>query len=266
MIRAVLLVWVLTMLSVLPAGASVKKERKPAFPAVAPPSMPFPPVPAPPPPQPPAPPAPPLAAPLVTRNGGPRGNPGSWFTSDDYPVDAKRARQQGRVAILLTIGTDGRVKNCQITASSGFASLDAATCALAARRGRFYSKAGDDGTPVDYSYPLATRWDLTDDTEGDSLDLGLDGTKIDVTRAPWTKTLASIVIDIDEAGNAVACRSGTPAVSDAVACVDFFRGRKMMDPVLRNGKPVRATITLTRTIRVQAAVGGRPPAKPGRRR
>lgn len=215
---------------------------------------------------PPAPPAPPR--PWKVSDGGPRANPGYWFTDDDYPPEAKRAGQQGRVAVLLTIATNGMVRDCRITSTSGSASLDEATCRLAMRRGRFFPRIGSDGSPVEYTYPLATRWALSDEdlSKGDTLDFELNGARVDVTKGPWTRTLSVIVVDVDEAGKAIACRSGTPGFSDIMACADFYEGRKMMDPVLRNGKPVRATITLTRSIRVQAPTAGKPAAKPSRRR
>ncbi|MDB5679456.1 TonB family protein [Sphingomonas bacterium] len=94
--------------------------------------------------------------------GGPKGNPGGWFTDEDFPAAAKRANASGRVAVLLNIDTSGRVAGCRVTASSGNSDLDNTTCSLATRRGRFIVQKDSDGTPQAYSWPISTRWVLKD--------------------------------------------------------------------------------------------------------
>ena len=59
------------------------------------------------------------------------------LSNADYPADARRNREQGLVRFRIVIGTDGRVSDCTVTGSSGHATLDAATCALARERFRF---------------------------------------------------------------------------------------------------------------------------------
>jgi TonB family protein len=93
--------------------------------------------------------------------GGPRGNPGGWFTDDDYPADAKRAGAQGSVSLLLSVDTSGKVAGCRVTASSGNASLDDATCRLAERRGRFTVQKDSQGNAQPYTYSLpGIHWSL----------------------------------------------------------------------------------------------------------
>jgi protein TonB len=112
---------------------------------------------------PPQPPAPPAPRPVAVK-GGPKGNPGGWFTDDDYPADAKRAGASGRVSVLLSIDTSGKVAGCRVTASSGNSSLDDATCRLAQRRGRFIVQKDTEGNAQPYSYPLpGIRWTLKDE-------------------------------------------------------------------------------------------------------
>lgn len=43
-----------------------------------------------------------------------------------YPIDARRAHEQGVVKLLLLVGTDGLVKDIQVASSSGSARLDGA--------------------------------------------------------------------------------------------------------------------------------------------
>ena len=64
---------------------------------------------------PPAPPAPP--APRVSQAARAKGNLVSLFSTDDYPQSAIRNEEQGTTAVRLSIGTDGRVTGCDVTAS-----------------------------------------------------------------------------------------------------------------------------------------------------
>ena len=129
---------------------------------VAPPNPLPPPIAPPAPPAPVAPPAPPAPKPAAVK-GAPRGNPGSWFSDDDYPAAAKRAGAQGRVSVLLNIDTSGRVVDCRVTASSGNSDLDSQTCNLAKRRGRFTVQKDVDGNAQAYTYSLpGIRWVLKD--------------------------------------------------------------------------------------------------------
>ncbi|MGN6817811.1 MAG: energy transducer TonB [Sphingomonas sp.] len=94
-------------------------------------------------------------------HGGPKGNPGYWFTNDDYPADAKRAGAQGTVSIVLSVDASGIVTGCRVATSSGNASLDAATCTLATRRGRFNVQKDAEGKAQPYTYTMpGIHWSL----------------------------------------------------------------------------------------------------------
>ncbi|UUL82753.1 energy transducer TonB [Sphingomonas qomolangmaensis] len=116
------------------------------------------------PPVPAAPVAPPVPAPpKVSKKAGPKGNPGSWFSNDDYPPAARRAEAEGRVSVSVTVGTNGRVTACRVTSSSGNSDLDNTTCRLAERRGRFSPALDDAGNPIQATYSLpGIRWQLED--------------------------------------------------------------------------------------------------------
>lgn len=62
---------------------------------------------------------------------------GAFMTDADYPADALARKEQGMVAISLTVDARGKVSGCRETQSSGSTSLDEATCALMTRRIRF---------------------------------------------------------------------------------------------------------------------------------
>jgi protein TonB len=48
------------------------------------------------------------------------------LTQPDYPAAARRADEQGKVALQVLVGTDGRVRDVKVVQSSGFARLDQA--------------------------------------------------------------------------------------------------------------------------------------------
>jgi len=111
---------------------------------------------------PPAPAAPP--APRFTPVGAkPKGNPGNWATTNDYPSRALREEREGTSGFRLTVGPDGRVVDCQITRSSGSPDLDEATCSNVRRRARFEPAKDGEVKPTTGSYSSSVRWVIPKD-------------------------------------------------------------------------------------------------------
>lgn len=106
----------------------------------------------------PAPPPPPPPAPKAAVKAQPRGNPGSWVTSDDYPSRALREEREGTVGFRLDIGPDGKVTDCTVTSSSGHADLDSEACRLLMRRARFRAAQDTGGNPVGDAYSSRFVW------------------------------------------------------------------------------------------------------------
>jgi periplasmic protein TonB len=115
-----------------------------------------PPAPPPPPPAPAAPPPPPAKA----SRASPKGNPGGWATTEDYPSSAIRAEESGTTGFRLEVGPDGKASGCSVTSSSGSSTLDDATCRLVARRARFTPAKDTGGNAVSDSYSGRIRWVL----------------------------------------------------------------------------------------------------------
>jgi len=165
----------------------VEKEKEPEEPPPPPPDQPVPPPPivAPPPPitfnqpapqvqtvqtppkvflpptvvaPPPAPPPPPAAPRVQPKSASPKGNPGSWATTDDYPSRALREEREGTTRFRVDVGPDGRVTNCQVTGSSGSPDLDDASCKNITRRARFSPATDGEGKPTTGSYSNSVRW------------------------------------------------------------------------------------------------------------
>lgn len=76
----------------------------------------------------------------------------------DYPK-AGRARRIGTAVILiLTVGTDGRVRACRVHQPSGDPEADAVTCKLAIERFRFNPARDGAGNPVEDEFGWQQRF------------------------------------------------------------------------------------------------------------
>lgn len=83
---------------------------------------------------------------------------GSLISNDDYTKDALRNNEQGTVGFRVEVGADGLVKACNVTATSGSASLDSATCRLLTERARFTPAYNKRGKPVPDSVAARIVW------------------------------------------------------------------------------------------------------------
>lgn len=95
---------------------------------------------------------------FTPRAAAPLGAPGKWVSDADYPAAALHRGEQGAAGFELTIGPDGRVRDCRITRSSGSASLDAATCAKVSERAQFTPARDENGDLVAGRYTNVIRW------------------------------------------------------------------------------------------------------------
>lgn len=107
-----------------------------------------------------APPPPPPPAPPQRANPEPRGNPGNWANANDYPSRALREEREGTTSFRVTVNTDGRVSDCQITGSSGHSDLDEATCKNIQRRARFRPALDNAGNPQVATWSSRVRWQI----------------------------------------------------------------------------------------------------------
>jgi protein TonB len=106
-----------------------------------------------------APPAPP--PPRFTPKGAvPKGNPGSWATTDDYPSRALREEKEGVTRFTVQVSPEGRVTSCSVTGSSGTPELDDAACRAISRRARFTPATNGEGQPVAGTYSNSVRWQI----------------------------------------------------------------------------------------------------------
>lgn len=123
-----------------------------------PPAAPIVPTAAPPAPSAPPPPPPP---PVAKRpNPIPKGNPGNWANTNDYPSRALQQEREGTTGFRVTVGANGRVTECSITSSSGHPDLDQATCTNVQRRARFDPALDGNGQPTTGTYSNRVRWQI----------------------------------------------------------------------------------------------------------
>jgi periplasmic protein TonB len=78
---------------------------------------------------------------------------------DYYPDASKRANEEGRCIVLMTVAVDGRITNESIQQSSGFPRLDEAC--LKGVHGQRMLPATEDGKPVEKTVSIPIVWKLT---------------------------------------------------------------------------------------------------------
>jgi protein TonB len=90
----------------------------------------------------------------------PKGNPGLWVSTDDYPPSALREEGQGMTRFTLEIDATGVPLNCAVTQSSGRADLDDTACELVKERARFEPATDAHGKAVAGTYSNSVRWQI----------------------------------------------------------------------------------------------------------
>ena len=90
----------------------------------------------------------------------PRGNPGLWVSTNDYPAEALKELRGGVTEFILAIDPQGKVSGCTIATSSGSGDLDAATCALITQRAVFVPAQDTKGKAVQGTYRNRVRWTI----------------------------------------------------------------------------------------------------------
>jgi protein TonB len=78
---------------------------------------------------------------------------------DYYPDASKRANEEGRCIVQVTVTADGRITNETIQQTSGFPRLDEAC--LKGVHGQHMKPATEDGKPVETTASLPIVWKLT---------------------------------------------------------------------------------------------------------
>ena len=105
----------------------------------------------------------PSLAPSISPVGAiPRNGPSGWISTDDYARSDLIREREGTANYRLVVGSDGRVDACEITRSSGHATLDRNTCRLIERRARFDPATNTRGETVVGTYSGSVTWQIPD--------------------------------------------------------------------------------------------------------
>jgi protein TonB len=104
------------------------------------------------------PPAPAARAPVVVL---PKQDPRRGITQPEYPPASRRAGEAGTVQLRVYVLENGRVREAQVSASSGFPRLDEAAVREATRAWRFVPGT-QDGKPAAMWHEIKVTFRLTD--------------------------------------------------------------------------------------------------------
>lgn len=191
----------------------------------------------------------------------PTTSPGGWVSTDDYPISALREEREGTSSFNLAVDANGRVLSCSITASSGSADLDAATCANMTTRANFYPATDKKGRPIASTYSNRVTWRIPDDGGtnyrfADVSNFAYPRSPIAIRYLGWPKEgdfpaaeliaehegETRVALTIDEQGKVASCEvsksSGFPGLDEA-SC-PFVRSKWSFTPALDfDGKPTK---------------------------
>lgn len=171
-----------------------------------------------------------VALPLSGSIPTPRGNPGSWVTTQDYPSSELARRAAGITGFRLAIDAEGIVVDCTVTQSSGSPVLDATACALVKARAQFTPAHDDKGRNTAGFYSNRVRWVMPAITYEP-----LPDGKWDVTTTVHVSETGTIEsCDFASAGNEIA-----GATKGFTPCTPYVTGRFMRAHRDSTGKPVR---------------------------
>lgn len=104
-----------------------------------------------------------LALPAVAKENDipkPSGDPSHWIGTDDYPAAALRNGEEGRVFFRLDVDETGALTSCTIIESSGYVSLDDATCRVMRERATFKPARDSKGRAVSSFIERSVTWRL----------------------------------------------------------------------------------------------------------
>jgi protein TonB len=92
-----------------------------------------------------------------------KANLASYVSDADYPASAIRSEEAGTTRFRLSVGANGRVEQCEVTASSGSSALDSATCRIMKSRAKFTPARDSDGRATGDQVSSAIKWVLPRD-------------------------------------------------------------------------------------------------------
>ncbi|PQM27905.1 hypothetical protein CVO77_05015 [Sphingopyxis lindanitolerans] len=180
-------------------------------------------------------------------------NPKTVLSNTDYPGPALQKSQTGIVSILLHVSPEGRVSSCDVTESSGFPLLDAATCRAHKARARFTPATDAAGAPIAGSYRTVATWGVGDDQPHARATFPLQ-----VSQLPASyKQPVELELLFGATGHVTACNVKTTSGSGAAdrAACDYLDQQLIVDPPKSGSDGVEpvAVRTITAVLTVDGA-------------
>jgi len=87
-------------------------------------------------------------------------DPASWFSPENYPIEAMKNGIEGSVSFEVDVDESGKPTDCQVTKSSGSAILDTTTCEVVKAKAQFAPAVGADSKPTRGHYRNIAVWRL----------------------------------------------------------------------------------------------------------
>lgn len=81
-----------------------------------------------------------------------------WWHPEDMPFDVQRGGVTRAVLARTTVRPDGTIQGCEVERGSGNSNLDAVTCQIFLKRGKFEPARASDGEPVFGVYRQIVTW------------------------------------------------------------------------------------------------------------
>lgn len=177
-----------------------------------------------------------------------------------YPPAALTARQEGDVAMMLSIDAAGKVTRCDVTSTSLSAPLDAAACELLRSEGRFLPALDSNGKPVRGALPATFRWVLPRSGEDDGASLRLAPPRRKLELGDPGKMTASVLIDA--AGRIADCQyESSGGAKQAPNICDTIGGTQRYIPFTdAEGRPVAKRIVIRMSLDMEDAEVAKPAA------
>jgi TonB family protein len=206
-----------------------------------------------------------VPAPYNPHRATPKNNPGSWVSTNDYPVRAIREERQGRTGFSVTVDANGFVTSCRITETSGHADLDDATCVNVTKRALFNPAVDAQGRAVASTYTTGVMWKIPEDYQDDYREAAVENRGAFprppatlgyaewpenedypvAARSPRIQGETTVELVIDELGKTTSCTiinsSGTQVLDDA-SCPYIAQNWKFTPALDFDGNPTKGRL------------------------
>jgi hypothetical protein len=182
------------------------------------------------------------------------------FSYNDFPAYLSHIGDLSRtVYTRTTIRDDGTLQDCSVELSSGDPKLDAYTCALIVKRGKFLAGRAGDGTALYTVLRFPVNWTITSSfpSREERWRAIIPDLELSVDRLPkGAKKLVDLTLEneVDDKGRIVACGELPPLRADQhqhfselapIACQNAVKTLSLRPPRDRNGAPTRSIQTTT---------------------